>query len=205
MIELYTGPTGNGQRAAIALEECGLPYKVTKYNLAKGEHKNPDYLKINPLGAIPSIVDPEGPGGKRIVLTQSGAIVLYCAEKSGKLLPKDPEKRAQAYRWFMHTSTDVAPASGAIFATGNLPDKPASAVELFEKRLINHLRESDRRLGEAEYLAGELSIADIALYPIVAGRKAMIEKAGGLNNLLKWFERMSARPGIQKGMAASSN
>lgn len=204
MIDLYTGPTGNGQRAAIALEESGLPYKTTKYNLQKGEHKNPDFLKINPLGAIPAIVDPDGAGGKKIVLTQSGAIVLYCAEKSGKLLPKDPERRAQAYRWFMHTSTDVAPASGAIFATGNLPDKPASAVELFEKRLINHLRESDRRLGEAEYLAGELSIADIALYPIVAGRKALIEKAGGFTNLMKWFERMSARPGIQKGMQASS-
>jgi GST-like protein len=205
MIDLYTGPTGNGQRAAIALEECGLPYKVTKYSLQKGEHKNPEFLKINPLGAIPAIVDHDAPGGKEIVLTQSGAIVLYCAEKSGKLLPKDPERRAQAFRWFMHASTDVAPNSGAIFFVGNmLPDKPQSAVEGFEKRLISHLRESDRRLGEAEYLAGELSIADIALYPIVAGRKALIEKAGGMTNLLKWFERMSARPGIQKGMQASS-
>lgn len=205
MIDLYTAATGNGQRAVLALEECGLPYKMTKYNLQKGEHKNPEYLKINPLGAIPAIVDRDGVGGKPVVLTQSGAILLYCAEKSGKLLPKDPAKRAQAYRWFMHASTDAAPASSAIFFVGNvLPDKPQSALEGFEKRLLGHLKECDRRLGEAEYLAGELSIADIALYPVVAGRKALIEKAGGMPNLMKWFERMSARPAIQRAMQAAS-
>ena len=203
MIDLHTGNTGNGQRATIAIEECGLPYKLTKYNLQKGEQKNPEFLKLNPLGAIPAIVDRDAPGGKPVVLTQSGAIVLYCAEKSGKLLPKDPAKRADAYRWFMHATTDVQPTSSAIFFVGNvLLDKPQSALEGFEKRLLGHLKECDRRLGEAEYLAGELSIADIALYPVVVGRKALIEKTGGMPNLMKWFERMSARPAIQKGMKA---
>ncbi|MSO92499.1 MAG: glutathione S-transferase family protein [Rhodospirillales bacterium] len=203
MIDLHTGNTGNGQRAAIMIEECGLPYKLTKYNLQKGEHKSPEFLKLNPLGAIPAIVDRDAPGGKPVVLTQSGAIVLYCAEKSGKFMPKDPAKRADAYRWFMHATTDVQPASSAIFFVGNvLPDKPQSAVEGFEKRLLGHLKECDRRLGEAEYLAGELSIADIALYPVIVGRKALIDKTGGMPNLMKWFERMSARPAVQKAMKA---
>jgi len=203
MIELHTANTGNGQRAAIALEECGLSYKLTKYNLQKNENKSPEFLKLNPLGAIPAIVDRDGPGGKPAVLTQSGAIALYCAEKSGKLMPKDQAKRAEAYRWFMHATTDVQPASSAIFFVGNvLPDKPQSAIEGFEKRLINHLRECDRRLGEADYLAGEISIADIALYPVVNQRKALIEKAGGMSNLLKWHERMAARPAIRKAMTS---
>ena len=201
MIELHSSNTGNGQRAALALEECGLPYKLTKYNLQANEHKSPEFLKLNPLGAIPAIVDRDAPGGKPAVLTQSGAIALYCAEKTGKLLPKDPAKRAEAYRWFMHATTDVQPASSAIFFVGSvLPDKPQSAVEGFEKRMLNHLRECNRRLGEAEYLAGELSIADIALYPVVNQRKALIEKAGDMSNLLKWYERMAARPAIQKAM-----
>jgi GST-like protein len=115
MIDLYTSSTGNGRRATLALEECGLPYRVHKLDLAKGDTKNADFLKINPAGAIPAIVDPQGPGGKPLTLAQSGAIVLYAAEKSGKLLPKDPAKRAEAFYWFMQATTDVAPTSSTIF------------------------------------------------------------------------------------------
>src|SRR5438067_13336755 len=108
MIDLFTSATGNGRRAAVMLEECGLPYKAHKIDLTKGDNKQPQFLKMNPAGAIPVIVDHEGPGGKSIIVSQSGAILLYLAEKTGKFMPKDPAKRAHAYQWFMQAATDVA-------------------------------------------------------------------------------------------------
>lgn len=200
MIDLHTFGTGNGQRASIALEESGLPYKAHKVDLAKGDQKKPEFLKVNPQGAIPALVDSDGPGGKPLALAQSGAIVLYAAEKSGKLLPKDPARRAAAYQWFAQAVSDVGPASGALFALSNAPDPSPKNTEYFENRYLNHLANCDRRLGEVEYLAGEFSIADVALYPSVAGRKALIDKQPGLANLKKWAERMAARPGVAKGM-----
>ena len=201
MIELYTYGTGNGRRASVMLEECGLPYNVHKVDLAKGEQKAPWYLKLNPAGAIPVIVDPEGPGGKPITLAQSGAICLYLAEKTGKFLPKDPARRALAYQWLMHTMSDEAPTSGAINQlTSFVPDKSSSTMAYFENRLVNFFRYANSRLGEAEYLAGELSVADFALYTVVAGRKEMIEKLTGLDNLKRWTATMGARAGVAKGM-----
>jgi GST-like protein len=194
MIDLYTAPTGNGMRAAVALAESGLAYKVHKLDLGKGESKTADYLKINPAGSIPAIVD-----GAQIV-TQSGAITLYAAEKSGKLLPKDPAKRAAAYQWFMQACTDVAPTGGALFQlTNNAPEKSPAIIGFFENRLINMLKVVDGQLAGKDFLVGELSIADVALYPAIAARKPMAEKAG-LANLLKWMDAMGARPAVQKGM-----
>jgi GST-like protein len=201
MIDLYTASTGNGRRATIALAECGLPYTVHKVDLAKGEGKKPEYLKINPAGAIPAIVDPDGPGGKKVTLVQSGAIVLYAAEKSGKLIPKDPVKRAEAYQWFMQATTDVAPTSSAIFyVSTHLPVKDAGNTAYFEQRLLTQLGLVDKQLEGRDYIAGECSIADIALYPVIAARKAMVDAAPGLANLKAWAARMAARPGVAKGM-----
>ena len=198
MIDLYTAGTGNGMRAAVALAESGLAYKVHKLDLAKGESKTPEYLKINPAGSIPAIVD-----GSQIV-TQSGAITLYVAEKSGKLLPKDPAKRAAAYQWFMQACTDVAPTGGALFQlTNNAPEKSPAIIGFFENRLINMLKVVDGQLAGKDFLVGELSIADVALYPAIAARKPMAEKAG-LSNLLKWMGTMAARPGVAKGMKLES-
>lgn len=194
MIDLYTAGTGNGMRAAVALAESGLPYKVHKLDLAKGESKTPEYLKINPAGSIPAIVD----GGQ--IVTQSGAITLYVAEKSGKLLPKDAAKRAAAYQWFMQACTDVAPTGGALFQlTNNTPEKSPAIIGFFENRLVNMLKVVDGQLAGKDFLVGELSIADVALYPAIAARKPMAEKAG-LSNVLKWMDTMGARPAVQKGM-----
>jgi GST-like protein len=202
MIDLYTAPTGNGRRATLALEECGLPYTVHKLDLAKGDAKKPEFLKINPAGAIPAIVDPDGPGGKKVTLTQSGAIVLYAAEKSGKLIPKDPAKRAEAYQWFMQAATDVAPTSSNIFyVSTHVPVKDAANTGYFEQKLVNLFGQVDKQLEGRDYIAGECSIADIALYPVVAGRKALVEAAPGLANLKAWAARMAARPAIAKAMA----
>ena len=205
MIDFYTSGTANGHRAAIALEESGLPYRAHKLNLQAGDQRKPEYLKINPAGAIPAIVDDEGPGGKPLALAQSGAIVLYVAEKSGKFLPKDPARRAIALQWLLHACSDVAGGSGTLFQLSMVaPEKSAPNVEFFEKRLVNALRAADARLADREYLADEFSVADLALYPVVATRKPVIEKHGGLPNLAKWAERMAARPGVAKGMQVSA-
>lgn len=204
MIDFYTAGTANGHRAAIALEESGLAYRAHKLNLQAGDQRKPEYLKINPAGAIPAIVDDEGPGGKPLALAQSGAIVLYVAEKSGKFLPKDPARRAVALQWLLHACSDVAGGSGTLFQLSMVaPEKSAPNVEFFEKRLVNALRAADARLADREYLADEVSVADFALYPVVATRKPVIEKHGGLPNLAKWAERMAARPGVAQGMQVS--
>ena len=205
VIDLYMSGTGNGQRAAIALEEAGLPYRVRKLNLAKGEQKSPEFLAINPAGAIPAIVDNDAAGGKPLNLSQSAAIILYAAEKSGKLLPKDPGRRAQALQWLMQAASDCSGTSATIFVLGNMaPDKSQANVEFFEKRLLKFFGDCDRQLQGKDFLAGELSAADLALYPVVAARRALIDKAEGLADLKRWANAMGARPAIQKGMAAGT-
>ena len=135
MIDFYTAGTGNGHRAAIALEESGLAYRAHKLNLAAGDARKPEYLAINPAAMIPAIVEQEGPGGKPLTIAQSGAIALYVAEKSGKLLPKDPVRRAQALHWFMHACSDCALTSGTMFHLANTaPEKSQANVDFFEKR-----------------------------------------------------------------------
>ncbi|HSD44391.1 MAG TPA: glutathione S-transferase family protein [Burkholderiales bacterium] len=204
MIDLYTAGTANGHRAAIALEESGLAYRVHKLNLQAGDQRKPEYLKINPAAAIPAIVDEEGPGGKPLALAQSGAIVLYVAEKSGKFIPKDPARRLAALQWLMQACSDVAGTSGTIFQLSMAaPEKSAANVEFFEKRLVNALRVADGQLASREYLVDEFSVADLALYPVVATRRPVIDKHGGLPNLAKWAERMAGRPGVAKGMQVS--
>ena len=201
MIELYMAGTANGQRASIMLEECGVPYRVHKVDLAKGEQKQEAFLAMNAAGAIPVMVDPEGPGGKSITLSQSTAILLYLCEKSGRHLPADPAQRYAAMVWLMRAATDVAPTSGAIFQLMNyVPEKSAQNTEFFENRLINFLRVADQQLATRDYLLGEICAADLSLYPVVMARRALAER-GGLNTLLAWTQRVGARPAVQRGMA----
>jgi len=201
VIDLYYAPTGNGLRAAVALEECGLEFRRHKVDLMKGEQKKPDFLKLNPAGIIPVMVDEDGPGGKPFTLSQSGAILLYAAEKTGKFIPKDPLRRANAWRWFMQASSDAAGAGAAIFfMTVVYPEKTPALAQFVEDRFVNVLRVCDQQLAGREYLADELSIADLALYPVVAGRRPLVEKAGGFGNLLRWADKMAARPAVQRGM-----
>lgn len=201
MIDLYSAGTANGFRASVALEEAGLSYRVHKVDLAKGEHRRAEFLKLNPAGLIPVIVDLAGPGGKPITLSQSGAIILYIAEKTGKLLPKDAARRAIALQWFMQGATDVAATSGAIFRLENsVPEKIPSSIDYFKNRLLGFLSVCDAQLAGRDYLADELSVADLMLYPNFALRKALIDEAGGLPHLQRWGATMASRPAVQKGM-----
>jgi len=199
MIRLYTWGTGNGLRASVALAESGLEYEVHKIDLGKGEQKSPEYAKINPSGVIPAIVDTDGPEGKPVALAQSGAIILYVAEKCGKFIPKDPMRRAFAYQWFMQACSDVAGGSGTLFQSENMaPDKSIANIDFFRKKLLASFSSVDRQLAGREFVADEFSIADLALYPPYALRKALLPE---LKNLARWGAKMAVRPGIQKGMA----
>ncbi|MCU0804465.1 MAG: glutathione S-transferase N-terminal domain-containing protein [Burkholderiales bacterium] len=205
MIDFYTAGTQNGHRAAVMLEESGLAYRAHKLNLAAGDQKRPEYLAINPAGMIPAIVDHDGPGGTPLTVVQSGAIVLYLAEKCGRFVPQDPVARTLAMQWFMQACTDCAPASGAVFLAANVvPEKSPANVAFFEQRLLRLLGVADARLAAADWLAGELSVADFALYPVVASRMPLVEKAGGFSHLRRWAAAMAARPGVAKGMSVSA-
>lgn len=205
MIELYLAGTANGLRASVALEEAGLPYHVHKLDLAKGEQRSAEYLKINPAGVIPALVDSSGPEGQPITVTQSGAIVIYAAEKSGKLLPKNPAVRALAMQWFMQAASDVAGTSGTIFQLEmRTPEKNTAITEFFKKRLLDFFALADKNLADKEYLAGEFSVADVMLYPNFVARKALLDAAGGYGNLQRWGASLAARPAVQRGMGAAA-
>ncbi len=202
MIDLYTFQTSNGLRVRIMLEECALPYRIRWVDLTKGEQRSPDYLALNPAGAIPTIVDPDGPGGQPITLAQSGAILLYLAQKSGRYLPADAARRAIAWQWSMFAVTDcMAATSGIFFETALLPEKSAQNLKWYEARLTQLFRVADARLGGREWLADELSIADFALYPIYAMRKALAD-AAELVNLGRWGGALASRPAVQNALRA---
>ena len=201
MIDLYLAGTANGFRASVALEEACLPYRIHKVDLAKGEHRTPEFLKLNPAGLIPVIVDQDGPGGKPITLSQSGAIILYAAEKAGRFVPKDAIRRAMAYQWFTQGLSDVAATSGALFRVENsVPEKIAGNTDYFRKRLLGFFSVCDTHLAGRDFLADEFSIAELMLYPNFALRKSLIDEAGGFANLQRWGAAMGARAGMQKGM-----
>jgi len=201
MIELYTAPTSNGRRATIALEECGLPYRAHVVTL--GGVKPEGLLRINPLGDIPAMHDPGGPGGKPIGLSQSMAILLYAADKAGRFMPADRTARAQTMQWLMYAATDIGPTSNTVFYLENqVPDRVDSTIKFFHDRLVNFLMHLNRRLGQVEYLVGELSVADLALYPSFLIRKPLAE-AHGLQHLLRWAAALAARPAIARGVKAA--
>jgi GSH-dependent disulfide-bond oxidoreductase len=205
MIGLYLAGTANGLRASVALEEAGLPYRVHKLDLAKGEQRSAEYLKINPAGMIPSLVDSEGAGGQPLIITQSGAIVLYAAEKSGKLLPANSAARARCMQWFMQAASDVAGTSGSIFQLEmRTPEKSPAITDYFRKRLLDFFAHADKNLAGNEFLAGEFSAADVMLYPNFVARKTLIDAAGGYENLQRWGANLAARPAVQRGMKAAA-
>jgi GST-like protein len=201
MIDLYMWATGNGLRASVALAETGLAHRVHKVDLTKGEQRTPEFLKLNPAGVIPVIVDQDGPGGRPLTLSQSGAIIVYCCEKAAKFIPTEPRRRAMAAQWFLQAATDVGPAGSTVFLLDvAAPEKSAAISDYFKKRLVAYFHHVDRHLAEHDYLADEISFADFMLYPNYALRKSMLEAGGGMDHLHRWGDRMAARPGVRKGM-----
>ena len=203
MLELYTAGTHNGIRANIALAESGLGYHVHKLNLSAGDQRQPAYTAINPAGRIPVLVDPHGPEG-RTVLSQSGAIMIYVANKSGKLWPAGDAAKIAALQWLMFACSDVAGWNGFYQQSMTmLPEKVDANIDYCKQRLQRWFGEADAQLGKTQYLAGEVSLADFAVFPVVNQRRALIEEAG-LKNLSRWWNQVSSRAAVQKGLSEST-
>ena len=200
MIDLYAAGTSNGMRARIALEECGLPYTFHPVALDKGEHKSPEFLAMNPNAQIPVIVDRDGPGGKAVTLSQSTAILMYCAEKSGKFMPKEGAARAAMLEALMIASTDVTPIFGSCFGLMRSKEPHAPSIQIFKDRLRSFFKVWDDKLGKRKYAAGdEVTIADFSLYAGYVRMKGVLpEVLEGLPNVTRWAGEMAARPGVKK-------
>jgi GSH-dependent disulfide-bond oxidoreductase len=202
MIDLYTWRTPNGFKVSIALEELGIPYRVHPINIGKGEQFQPEFLSINPNNKIPAIVDTDGPSGRPFSLFESGAILVYLAEKSGQLLPKDPEGRSVALQWLMFQMGGVGPMFGQAGHFRNYaPEKIEYAIARYTneaKRLCGVL---EKRLGAAPYLAGEYSIADVATFPWTRSIAAFGTDPAEYPNLARWVADIAARPAVVRGLA----
>ena len=196
MIDLYTWTTPNGRKASIMLEEVGLPYKAIAINISKDEQFAPAFLKISPNNKIPAIVDHDND----VAMMESGAILIYLAEKTGKLMPKDDRGRWRVLEWLMFQMASVGPNFGQVhhFVKFN-PGKAPYAEQRFlaeAKRLYGVM---DKRLGESEYLAGDYSIADIATWPWVSRYDFQTIDLNDYPNVKRWYLKIAKRPAVEKG------
>ena len=200
MIDLYTWMTDNGYKGRQALEESGLPYNLHPVNLPKREQFNPEFLKISPGHKIPAIVDSDGPGGQRISLCETGAILKYVMEKADNgLYPKDPLQRLKVDQWLFYgssTFTTLAQQFGH-FVVRSKEDVPA-AKKLYTDTLKDMLSTLDRHLGENEYVAGKYSVADISMYPDVHIHGVKDIGLDAYPNVRRWHDAIAARPQVQK-------
>ena len=202
MIDLYTWTTPNGRKVSIMLEELGLPYKAHSINIGKGDQFTPDFIALNPNSKIPAIVDPQGPDGKPISLMESGAILIYLAEKSGKLLPASARARYAALQWLMFQMGGVGPMFGQVHHFLRAAKEPVPyAIERYTKETRRLYGVLNERLKDREYLADEYSIADIATYPWTARYEWHKTRLEDFPHVKRWFDAISERPGVQRGMA----
>ena len=206
MIDVYFWPTPNGQKVTIALEELRLPYNVIPINIGKGDQFKPEFLKISPNNKMPAIVDSDGPGSKTISIFESGAILIYLAEKTGRLMPTDTRGRYKVLEWLMFQMASVGPMLGqAHHFRRYAPEQIQYAINRYTNEAKRIYGVIDKRVAEVPYLAGEYSIADIATYPWLKLHKLQGQKLEDFPNLKRWYEAMEARPAVQKGMAVMAN
>ncbi|HEX5067361.1 MAG TPA: glutathione S-transferase N-terminal domain-containing protein [Myxococcota bacterium] len=199
MYDLYTAPTPNGWKASILLEELAVPYTVKLVNLGKMEQKEPAYLKLNPNGRIPTLVDKEAGD---FPIFESGAILLYLAEKHGRFLPVDLKGRSRVVQWLMFQMGGVGPMQGqANVFFRYAPEKIQYAIDRYQNEVRRLYGVLDTRLGEAEYLAGDYSIADMATWPWVTLHGWAGVSIDELKNLRRWMDAVGARPAVQRGRA----
>ena len=202
MIDLYTWATPNGHKIAIMLEEIAAPYKVIPINIITGDQLKPEFLKLNPNNKIPVIVDPDAPGGKTITVFESGAILLYLAEKSGKLLPKDLAGRFAVLEWLFFQVGGVGPMLGqAHYFRKYAVEQVKHAIDRYTNEANRLYRVLNGQLGRGAYLAGDYSIADIACFPWVRSHEMQGQDLNEFPNVKRWFEAISKRPAVQKGLA----
>ena len=205
MIDLYTSPTPNGFKVSIMLEETALPYTVIPIDINKGDQFDSEYLKLNPNNKIPTIVDSDGPDGVPYTVFESGAILMYLAEKSGLLMPADVAGRYRVVQWLMFQMGSIGPMLGqAHHFRRYAPEAIAYAIDRYTNEARRLYRVMDRRLGEAEYLAGEYSVADIASFPWIRPYRRQGQDLEDYPNLKRWFDAIDNRPAVQRGLQVPS-
>jgi GSH-dependent disulfide-bond oxidoreductase len=198
MIDLYTAPTPNGHKASVTLEELGMPYEVHVVNLLAGDQKTPEFLRINPNGRIPAIVDRDEDG---FAVFESGAIMIYLAERAGRLLPTDRRGRSLVIQWLMFQMGGVGPMMGqANVFYRYFPEKLPSAIDRYQHESRRLFEVLNGRLTDHEWLAGDYSIADIANWSWVRTHKWSGVSVDGLEPLQRWMAQMAARPACQRGV-----
>ena len=199
MIDLYTAATPNGHKVSIALEELELPYRVHALDLAAGDQKQPWFLAINPNGRIPAIVDR---GNGDFAVFESGAILLYLAERTGRLMPADEKGRSRVVQWLMFQMGGLGPMMGQanVFAR-YFPERLQPAIDRYLRESRRLLEVLDRRLADHEYLAGDYSIADIANFAWARIHEWPGVDIDGLDHLQRWLDAIAARPAVQRGLA----
>jgi GST-like protein len=201
MIDLYTWPTPNGHKVHIMLEEIGLEYRVIPVDINQGDQFEADFLAISPNNKMPAMVDHDGPDGERYSLFESGAILMYLADKTGKLLPKNMAQRYDVIQWLMFQMGGIGPLLGQthhfrVYA----PEKIPYAVDRYTNEATRLYTVMDRRLAESEYLAAEYSIADIACFPWLRRPERQGQSHDDYPNLKRWFDAIAARPAVQRGV-----
>jgi GST-like protein len=202
LIDLYTWSTPNGRKVSIMLEETGLDYRVKPVNIGQGEQFAPEFLKISPNNRIPAIVDHAGPKGQPFALFESGAILLYLAYKSGKLLPGDPAKQFKVMQWLMFQMGGIGPMFGQAHHFLRAAPQPVPyAIERYTQETRRLYKVLDHQLEDQEFIAGDYSIADIATYPWIARHEWHQVALADFPSVQRWFVGMGARPAVQKGMA----
>ena len=206
MLDLYFWTTPNGYKVTILLEELGLQYNVVPIHIGKGEQFNPNFLKISPNNKIPALVDHQSPDGRPITLFESGAIMMYLAEISGRrFMPVDLPRRYQVIQWLMFQMGNLGPMLGqAHHFRRYAKEQIAYAIERYTNEATRLYRVLDKRLGEAEFLAGDYSIADMAVYPWLRPHKWQGQDISAWPNLQRWYNAVRARPGVQRGLTVMS-
>jgi GST-like protein len=201
MLELHSWTTPNGDKLHIMLEELGLPHRVVPVNLGAGEQNTPEYRAINPNGKIPALIDPEGPDGEPIVVFESGAILVYLGEKTGKFLPADTRGRFAVLQWLMFQMSAVGPQLGLLFRARNAAEPVPEQVERFTAEVARIYGVVERQLASGgPFLAGAYSIADIACFPWMRNHKALGLDIAQYPKVRAWLDEIAARPAVQRGM-----
>jgi len=207
MIDLYTWPTPNGHKIHIMLEETGTPYKVIPIDIGAGDQFDAEFLKISPNNKMPAMIDPDGPGGKPLALSESGAMLIYLADKTGQFMPGEPRARYATLQWLMFQMGHIGPMLGQVHHFRNYAtEKLDYAIDRYvneAKRLYGVL---DKRLGESPFVAGpDYTIADMAIFPWVRRPGNQGVEASDYPNYQRWFETILARPAVERGLEVLSD
>ncbi len=205
MIDLYTWPTPNGHKMHIMLEELGLDYKVIPIDIGAGDQFDPDFLKISPNNKMPAMVDHDGPGGEPYAMFESGAMLLYLAEKTGRFLPPEIRARYRVTQWLMFQMGHIGPMLGqAHHFRAYAPETIPYAVDRYTNEAARLYKVLDIRLGTSEYLADDYSVADIAVFPWLRSYERQGQDLADFPHVKRWFETINARPAVQRGLEVLS-